>query len=343
MSKRVFLGVSGGVDSAVSAMLLKSQGYEVVGVHLVVAENSRDTDAKKVCDMVGVQYIECDVQERFQKHIIHPFVESYQNGETPSPCLLCNERIKFKALFSFIESEEDYIATGHYAFSHFSHQFRKKLFLWERESIKDQCYMLYRLSSEIVERAIFPLAGMPKNEVRALAKEFNIPVHSKKDSQNLCFAKEGYVKFLDGKIPQKEVGDIRDIYGKVIGKHFGFQQYTVGQRKGLGINLSSPHFVLSISPQKNELIAGTFEFLEKRCFTLREVVLHVDFSLLSELTLIGRARSSSKGFLGRLRMIEDEYVFEYQEKNSHGAKGQHLVLYSEALELVGGGIINELN
>ena len=342
MNKRLFLGVSGGVDSAVSAILLKSQGYEVIGVHLVVSEGSKDSDAKRVCDVVGIKYLELDVIQQFKEQIKDPFVKSYCQGETPSPCLLCNERVKFKILSTLIERENDYIATGHYAFIDTSKEYGKKLFLWDRESIKDQCYMLYRLPPHILERVIFPLAGMPKSEVRALAKSLNLPVYAKKDSQNLCFAKEGYLEFLNQVIEHKTHGDILDIEGHKIGEHRGFQEYTIGQRKGLGLNLKAPYFVLEIRPETNVIVAGPFSYLERKFFFLRDVVLHVEFEQLSHCKLIGRSRSSSKGFLGELTRVNGRYLFVYDEKNSHGAKGQHLVLYSQNLELVAGGIIDEL-
>ncbi|MCX5773793.1 MAG: tRNA 2-thiouridine(34) synthase MnmA [Fusobacteria bacterium] len=342
MSKRVFLGISGGVDSAVSAYLLKERGYEVIGVHLVVSETSRDEDAKKVCDVIGIKYIEYHVIESFNEQVKTPFIESYCSGETPSPCLLCNERVKFKILYSFVENENDYIATGHYAYIKQCEEFNKPLFIWDKESLKDQCYMLYRVSSGILERAIFPLAGKPKSEVRALGKFYNLPVYGKKDSQNLCFAKEGYIDFLNRYIPEKRHGNIVDNFGKILGTHNGFQQYTVGQRKGLNLNFSKPLFVLEIHPEKNEIVVGPHMFLEKSLFYLKETVLHIEHDKLSHMTLIGRARSSSKGFEGNLREIEGRYVFVYSEKNTHGSKGQHLVIYTKKLELVAGGIIDEL-
>lgn len=341
MIKRVFLGVSGGVDSAVAACLLKEQGVEVVGVHLVVGEHTKDSDAKRVCDFVGINYVEIEVKEQFREKIEKPFLQGYQQGETPSPCLWCNPLIKFETLATLIESDEDAIATGHYAQTIFCETIQQTLLQWKKGYIKDQSYMLYRLTPEILKRLLFPLMNREKSEIREIAKQYGVPVFNKKDSQNLCFAKQGYITYLNQYSLGKHPGAIVTQSGEVIGTHQGYEQYTLGQRKGLNLQCPTRTFVVDIIPDKNEVVVGSYEMLAMMKVKLREVILHTPIQ--EGEIIVGRPRSSSQGSKGTLKKENEKIYFVFETKNYHCSRGQHLVFYTQDHVLIGGGIIDELH
>ena len=240
MNKKVVVGMSGGVDSSVTALLLKEQGYEVIGLFMKnweekdgdgVCLSSREyEDVAKVCDQIGIPYFSVNFVKEYWDNVFTHFIEELKVGLTPNPDILCNREIKFKVFFQkALELGADFLATGHYAKT--DHQ----RLLKSKDGDKDQTYFLYTLQSKTLEKVLFPLGDLTKKEVRAIAAKYGLATSEKKDSTGICFIGERNFKpFLSQFIPYQE-GELQTLSGKVVGKHSGVAYHTVGQRKGLGI------------------------------------------------------------------------------------------------------------
>lgn len=346
MPKKVIVGMSGGIDSSVAALLLKKQGFDVVGVsikHLSdELSNSKNktccslddiNDARIVCYSIGIPHYVINVEKEFKQEIVREFIQSYQKGITPNPCVICNEKIKIKTLLDLAkELNFDYVATGHYAVK------TEDGFLEYVDYVKDQSYMLYRLKKSDLDMMIFPLASMQKSKVRQIARENNIITHDKKDSTGICFAQDGYIPFLEKNLDIKP-GNFIDENGNFLGKHKGYQLYTVGQRRHLGLKLPYPIFVLKILPETNEIVLGEYEKLMIDTIQITNYIFHVPVESLIGKILFAQPRFSSKGFYGKLMLIDEKVYFKYDERNAQNANGQHIVLYDNK-KLIGGGVIN---
>ena len=233
-----------------------------------------------------------------------------------------------------------YISTGHY-----SKVSENNMLLWDKNNRKDQTYMLYRLDKDIVERFLFPLAEYEKSEVREIARQNGIHTHNKPDSQGICFAPNGYIPFLK-KVLGNDVkkGNFVDKNGKIIGEHIGYQFYTVGQRRGLGLNLGKPFFVLELRPETNEVVVGDFEELLIKEIEVINCKFHYDLERIIGKKLTARPRFSSKGLAGELKLLKSEesnknrIIFQFDEKTHENSEGQHIVFYLGD-EIVGGGEI----
>ena len=269
---RVIVAMSGGVDSSVAALLLKRQGYDVVGVTMRLWTVERDDlpaaskrccsvedvdDARRVCQTIGVSHYVMNFEREFEEHVVDYFCREYDRGRTPHPCLACNDKIKFDFLLRralFLNAE--YVATGHYA------RIRRGPagfdLLKGVDSRKDQSYVLFTLTQRELGRLLLPVGEHPKDRVRELAAEAGLPVADKPDSQEICFIPDGdYRKFISGRaIPRP--GDLVDTHGEVLGPHPGVQFFTVGQRRGLGLggNTGSPRYVVRIDPARNRVVLG---------------------------------------------------------------------------------------
>ena len=348
MEKKVIVGMSGGIDSSVAALLLQKKGFEVIGVTLKhlpdeLSESQGKTccslddinDAKNVCNQLEIPHYTFNVAEDFQKEVMEYFIKTYDEGKTPSPCVICDEKIKIKKLIEIADKMGiKYIATGHY-----SSKTSENLLLWDKNNQKDQIYMLYRLDSSVLERMLFPLSEYKKNIVREIAKEEGIKIFSKPDSQGICFAPEGYEIFLKKQLGSKvQEGDFLDKDRKVLGRHEGYQLYTIGQRRGLGLNLGKMYFVTEIIPEKNEIILGDFDDLQRDKVEIINYKFHIDIESVLGKYVIARPRFSSKGLEGKLILSENRLYFQFLEKNAENSIGQHIVFYSENI-LFGGGEI----
>ena len=263
MNKKVAVAMSGGVDSSVAAALLKQQGYDVFGVTMQVWKNTQDvaiSDAQIIARRLGIPHQVLDLREVFKKQIVNYFTNEYLLGRTPNPCVECNRRIKFGELLDLAKSMgADYIATGHYAKIV---QEQDRYLLKKSHSVnKDQTYPLYHLTQKQLANIIFPLADYDKNEIRKLAKDFNLEVADKADSQDICFiANHDYAAFIEEQTGIKmRYGNFVDKCGNILGQHKGIYRYTIGQRKGLGIATGKPVFVSCINVAKNELVLGDEE------------------------------------------------------------------------------------
>lgn len=256
--KKIAVGLSGGVDSCTAAYLLREQGYEVMGITLRLKQGSLAdadiADARRIAEALGIELEVLDLREYFKEKIIEPFVGEYLAARTPNPCIECNGIIKFGAMLDYAVSKGcNALATGHYAKIE---QSGGRFLLKKADSVKDQSYFLYRLTQAQLSRAVFPLAGMDKTQIRAIAESAGLPVAKKHDSQEICFVpNDDYSAYLASLGVTSPPGDIVDGRGNVLGTHNGIINYTVGQRKGLGA-YGKPMFVTGLDSERNAVVIG---------------------------------------------------------------------------------------
>jgi tRNA-uridine 2-sulfurtransferase len=286
---KIAVGMSGGVDSSVAALLLKRQGHEVFGITMKIWDDARAAPAaakgnacygpdeagdmeaaKRVCETIGVPYHVLDCSEQYESIVLAYFKNEYRSGRTPNPCIRCNQEVKFGVLPRVAKAsgfDFDRFATGHYA--RVEHDGARNRFLLKKgvEPKKDQSYFLYRLSQEQLSTVLFPLGGLTKTEVRALARDYGLAVHDKKESQD--FYSGDYGELLG---EENRPGDIVDKSGTVLGRHTGIWNYTIGQRKGLGIAYAEPLYVLSIDSSQNRIVVGTEKDTLRSGFTVNDLV-----------------------------------------------------------------------
>lgn len=270
MNKKVVVGMSGGVDSSVAALLLKEEGYEVIGVFMKnweekdengVCTSEKDyIDAQMVADSIGIPLFSVNFSKEYWERVFQYFLDEYKKGRTPNPDVMCNKEIKFKAFLEYAMSlGADYVATGHYA--KVIHSDKGSILLRGIDDNKDQSYFLSELSKEQLEKVLFPLGDYEKPKIREIARKYNLKTADKKDSTGICFIGErNFNEFLSHYLPSKK-GNIIDSTGKVLGTHNGLMYYTIGQRKGIGIGNSKegtgePYFVADKKLETNELIVS---------------------------------------------------------------------------------------
>ena len=273
---RVVVAMSGGVDSSVAAALLVEHGYDVIGMMMRLWSEdcgeggsnrcctpAQMADARRIAGQLGIPFYVIDTQDVFRQTVVQFFIDRYAAGETPNPCLECNRHIRFEWLLNHaLALGADYLATGHYARTQRDPDGRIRL-LMARDPAKDQSYVLSVLTQEKLRHALFPIGEFTKPEVRALADRFGLPTAQKRDSQDLCFLADGdYRRFLAQHAPDAvRPGPIVARDGRVLGQHTGLPNYTIGQRKGLGISAPEPLYVLETDASRNALIVGTREEL----------------------------------------------------------------------------------
>ena len=341
--KKVMIGMSGGVDSAVSAYLLKRDGYDVTGVTLrLCGENESDAaDAKTVAERLGVAHIVDDMSQKFKDGVVEDFIKSYKKGETPNPCIVCNKRIKFGAMLDYaLERGMDYIATGHYA-RIVKNNDGRYLLLKALDESKDQSYVLYTLSQEVLSRVIFPLGEMTKGEARAIAEREELINARKRDSQDICFVPDGdYAAFIERYTGESfPKGSFVDLNGNVLGEHQGIIRYTIGQRKGLGIALGKPAFVCAKNVEENSVVLGENSDLFSKTLTAKDVNLISVERIDSPMRVCAKVRYNQKEQPATVEMIgENRIKVEFDEPQRAISKGQSVVLYDGEI-VVGGGII----
>lgn len=273
------VAMSGGVDSAVTACLLAQQGHQLVGVTMALYRNAPNgacgsasdaQDAALVCQKLGFPHQTLDLRDVFEQAVIAPFSDAYVNGKTPNPCIFCNRELKFGALLeTALQQNCNGIATGHYARVRYDESSGRYLLCKAADPSKDQSYVLYTLPQSVLSRLRFPLGEMTKTEVRQLAQQFGLPCAEKPDSQDICFVPDGdYASFLRNRCGVVcPAGDFVDEQGKVLGKHRGIVGYTIGQRKGLGLSLPAPLFVLRKEVQSNRVVLAPSERLFESVLT----------------------------------------------------------------------------
>ncbi|MEG2787757.1 MAG: tRNA 2-thiouridine(34) synthase MnmA [Romboutsia sp.] len=359
MSKRVMIGMSGGVDSSVAAYLLKQQGYDVIGVTMKLWQDDEDDDlieneggccslaavedARKVAEKIGIPFYVLNFSEVFKEKVIEPFIDEYLNGRTPNPCIACNKHIKFDDFFKKARQIGcDYVATGHYAKIEKDEKIGRFLLKKSVTDKKDQTYALYNLTQEQLEHTLLPIGEFEKDRVREIAKEMGMDVHNKPDSQEICFVKDndyaGYVKKHSKK--RIEEGYFVDTKGKLLGKHSGIVNYTIGQRKGLGIAFGKPMFVVDINPKKNTVILGDNEDIFSKELIASKVNF-IPFDGIDEpIRVQAKIRYSAKPADATVYKIgEDSIKIVFDEPQRAITKGQSVVMYNGEI-VVGGAIID---
>lgn len=348
--------MSGGVDSSVAAALLKEQGYDAIGISMQLwdyTEGERDRfgsccslddlyDARRVADRLNIPFYVVNFEEAFSKAVVDYFVEGYLKGETPNPCLKCNQVLKFEVLLKrALELEADFLATGHYARVVYDEQRGRYLLLKGKDTAKDQSYFLFTMTQKQLSKILFPLGDLTKGEVRRLAGRFGLKVAEKKDSQEICFAPEDYPSFIAKYVSHRmdTHGEIVDLQGNILGMHNGLYRYTIGQRKGLGIGGGKPLYVVKIDAKKNQLVVGAEDNLLSNGLIANDTNWISIPSLDSPIDVAAHIRYRHKGIESHVAPLEGnkaEVRFKQSEKSI--TPGQGVVFY-KGNEVIGGGWI----
>lgn len=354
--KTVVVGMSGGVDSSVAAYLLQEQGYRVIGVTMRTWQDEKPErleadggccglsaveDARRVAQVLDIPYYVMDFKQEFQTQVIDYFIREYQEGRTPNPCIACNRYVKWEALLQrSIAIGADYIATGHYA------RIRKLdsgrfAIEYSVTAKKDQTYALYNLTQEQLARTLMPVGEYEKDDIRKIAEKAGLPVSGKPDSMEICFVPDGdyasYIERTTG-VPACP-GNFVDIQGNVIGRHRGIIHYTVGQRKGLGLALGYPAFVVKIKADSNEVVIGSLEDNLSHKVYMNRINTMAEPELSESKTYLGKIRYNHAGSSCTVhRLEEDLYECTFSEPQRGVTPGQALVLYDGDL-IAGGGTI----
>ena len=389
--KKVLLGMSGGVDSSVAAILLLKQGYKVIGVTMRLweeekrlnesllnnegsrlmeksnlKENTAIQDAKKVCENLEIEHHVVDLRQEFKEKVIDNFVCTYMCAKTPNPCVECNKYMKFDAFYRIAEEFGcEYIATGHYARCYYSEKYNQYVLAQAVSSTKDQSYFLYGIDRKILPYVLFPLSEFEdKEEVRKIAEEYGMEIAHKKDSQEVCFIPDNdYISFLkkqslkengnsaitnimtENKISINKSGNIVLGNGKVLGMHDGLINYTVGQRRGLGIAYKEPLYVVKLNRDRNEVIVGTEKELYTDTLFANELNFLIDMKELinkksnNEIEIEAKIRYRAKPAKATLNIEKNVAKLKFYEPQRAITPGQSVVFYINEVVLERGKIM----
>jgi len=354
----VVVAMSGGVDSSTVAGIMKKDGYNVVGITLKLYNDSKEVasskqccsgqdimDAKRVAQKLGIEHKILYYQDKFKQSVIDNFVDSYLNGETPIPCIQCNQTVKFKDLFEVAkELKADALITGHYVKSITSDN-ETNMYRAIDEN-RDQSYFLFNTTREQLNYLRFPLGGMLKDETRSIAKKLNLNVADKPDSQDICFVPNGdYVSVIKKFRPESyKKGNIKNLEGNVIGVHDGIINFTIGQRKGIKVSDTEPLFVLKINSDKNEIVVGPRDYLGKKKININNLNLLVNKDDFNKDILV-KVRSTGKLLKAKINFKDNNSAEVNLKKLEDGiSPGQACVFYDldkKGYKVLGGGwIIN---
>ena len=354
--RKAIIAMSGGVDSSVAALLTKETGDECIGATMKLFHNedigvkrektccSLDDveDARNVCYRMGIRYYVFNFSERFKEDVMDRFVDAYEHGATPNPCIDCNRYLKFDKMFQRMrELEYDYIVTGHYARVEYDEEKNRYLLKKAVDDTKDQSYVLYMLTQEQRAHISLPLGGLRKTEVREIAEKHGFVNARKHDSQDICFVPDGdYAKFIEQYTGRKSIpGDFVDTEGNILGKHKGIIHYTLGQRRGLGIPAASRLYVCDISPKTNQVVLGNNEDLFHSELTATKVNLISCESLKEPMRLKAKIRYRHPEQEAVAWQTEDGVLHVRFDKPQRAiTRGQAVVLYDGDI-VVGGGVI----
>ena len=358
MTKKVLVCLSGGIDSSLAAILLKNEGYDIYGVTFrtwdYISESCIEkqkgccsiesiVEAKQFAEKIGIPHQVLDLREHFGKTVIKEFIDEYLGGRTPNPCVRCNAEIKWGKVIELAnELGCEFVSTGHYA------QVREEngRYVLSRgtDETKDQSYFLWMLSQENLARTIFPLGNRKKSEIKKMAAERGLTqLVEKRESQEICFIpKNDYREFLKEQIPDIDEkigkGNFVSLDGKVLGEHKGYPYYTIGQRKGLGIALGEPRFVVEIRQATNEIVLGSYENLEQNCLKINNVNFIKYSAIENEKQVDLKIRFRSQTVKATISPEKDSYKIVTLEPVYAVTPGQSAVFY-EGNDIVGGGII----
>ncbi len=349
---KVAVGMSGGVDSTAAAYILKQRGYEVIGITMQVCDgdcNNYIDDAKKIANEIGIEHYVVNLKEIFKEKVIDYFIADYMVGRTPNPCIACNRYIKFDALIQTAHSYGAYyIATGHYSGVEYDENNDRYLVKCAKDISKDQTYMFWTLRQEQLRYILTPLSNIgSKNIVRDIACKFDINANDKSDSQEICFIPDNdhvryLIKNINTSIPE---GNFVDVNGNILGKHKGIINYTIGQRKGLGITFGKPMYVIDIRYKTNEIVLGENE----RVFAKELIANDINFILFdkldNEIRAYAKIRSHAKLASCVIKPIDDISIKVIFDKPQRAiTAGQSVVFYLENdfgdMYMIGGAVIN---
>lgn len=336
--------MSGGVDSSVAAALLKEQGYDVIGITMRLTELDKGAEAKKIADGLDIPHLSVDFRDVFKKQVVDDFIKEYKHGRTPNPCIRCNQFIKFDYLHQKAkELGAEFVATGHYArISHITSPVSQFKLLKGIDKRKDQAYVLYMMNQESLAHTLYPLGEMTKEEVRELAKKFDLPVAGKKESQEICFVEDDdYGRFIKENCPEAvKPGPIMDQDGNVLGQHDGIAFYTLGQRKGIGSHKSLPKYVVALDRKNNAVIIGGQEDLLAKEL-IADNVSYISGKAPDEpLNIKAKIRYNSLEAEAVLYSQEEEKVKVVFKRPQRAITPGQSVVFCKGDDVLGGGIIS---
>lgn len=356
MNKKAMIAMSGGVDSSVAAYLMKDAGYDCIGATMKLFHNedigisrahtccSLDDveDARNVAASLDIPYYVFNFSERFQEEVMDKFVHSYENGMTPNPCIDCNRYLKFEYLYQRAkELDYDYIVTGHYARIEQDKDTGRYLLKKAVDDSKDQSYVLFSMTKEQLAHTLFPLGGMHKTKVRELAESHGFVNARKHDSQDICFVQNGsYADFIETYTGKTyPAGDFIDKNGNVLGRHKGIIRYTIGQRKGLGLSLREPMYVMAVNPADNTVVLGSDSDLFTPELTAKDINLISVDSIDTPMRVKAKVRYRHTEQWATVTQTDDDTIkVVFDEPQRAITRGQAVVLY-DGDNVVGGGTI----
>lgn len=352
--EKIAVGMSGGVDSSVAAYILKEKGYHVIGITMKVvpeyvkcgSERTEEIvkDAKKVAEILDIEHHVIDLRDEFQKEVIDNFNSEYMIGRTPNPCIICNNKIKFGVLLDVAKNlGAEKLVTGHYAKIEYDEELDRYLLKKGEDSSKDQSYFLYRIKKENLKDIIMPLRDWSKDEIREVAKKISLDIAEKKDSEEICFIPDdNHSQFIKDSLGEEiEKGDFIDINGNVLGEHQGIINYTIGQRKGLGIALGQRVYVQEIIPETNQVVLGTEEGIFKNKLYAEDLNWISIDELLEEMKVKAKVRYRAQESKATIKPYKNGVLVEFDKDQRAITKGQSVVFYDGDI-VIGGGIIKEI-
>ncbi len=338
MSKKVLLGLSGGVDSTVAAILLQKEGYEVEGVYMKLHEKEgyheeNFAKAQRVASYLGIKIHFLDLSEAFKKEVYDYFVERYKEGLTPNPCVMCNRTIKFGKMIEFADSVgAELVSTGHYV------KCDGQAIFMAKDKSKDQSYFLCEINKEVLPRLIFPLGDWLKEDVKTLAADIDVlqDIATQKESSEICFVENDYTEILEKHMDIDMVGETLDTEGNVVGDHKGYMHYTIGKRRGFFVNgAHDPHFVVAIKAASNQIVVGTREKLEVHDFEVKQINLFED---LTDFDCDVKVRYRTTAVPAHVSIKGERATVTLKEPVFGLAKEQIAAFYEDE-RLLGGGVI----